>query len=123
MTNVSGETGRVFLHLRIRAAPGQRAALLAFLREATPLYERPGGIRMHLLESADAPDRFVEIVEYADGATFARDQERVHTDPELMATLARWRTLLAGAVDVETWIERDGWLRGGGIRGEQGTEQ
>ncbi len=107
----TGETGRVFIHLRIRAAPGQRAALLAFLREATPLYERPGGIRMHLLESADDPDRFLEIVEYADGAVYARDQERVRTDPELVATLTRWRTLLAGAVEVETWIDRSGWLR------------
>ncbi len=113
MANASDEAGRVFIHLRIRAAPGQRPALLSFLRGATPLYERPGGIRMHLLESADDPDRFVEIVEYADGATFARDQERVHGDPELVATLARWRTLLSGAVEVETWIERDGWLRDG----------
>lgn len=41
--------GRIDLHLRCRVVPGQREAFLAFLREAIPLYESPGGITVPLL--------------------------------------------------------------------------
>lgn len=41
--------GRIGLHLRIRVAPGRCDELLAFLREAIPFYERPGGIEVRML--------------------------------------------------------------------------
>lgn len=112
MSRAPSSPGPVLIHLRVRAAPGRRAELMAFLREATPFYERPGGIRMRLLESADDPDRFVEIVEYADGGAYARDQHRVASDPEMRGYLDRWRALLdGGAVEVETWLEVSERLR------------
>jgi quinol monooxygenase YgiN len=91
------------LHLRGRAAAGRRADLVAFLREAIPFYERPGGIRLRVLWDAADPDRFVEIVEYADQQTHDRDRERVDNDPQMSAYLRRWRSLLAEPPDVETY--------------------
>jgi quinol monooxygenase YgiN len=83
------------LHLGIRVLPGCREALLDFLREAVPFYESPGGIRVRLLESAEDPDRFIEVVEYADEASYAADQARVAEDATMIAFLERWRALLA----------------------------
>lgn len=94
---------RMFLHLRIRARPGARDALLSFLREAIPFYERPGGIRVSLLEDASDPDRFVEVVEYTDVVAFEADQARVKEDPEMGARLKRWRELLQGSPEVEVY--------------------
>lgn len=94
---------RMILHLRIRARPGARDALLSFLREAIPFYERPGGIRVSLFEDASDPDRFVEVVEYADAAGFEADQARVREDPEMGARLERWRELLQGSPEVEVY--------------------
>lgn len=75
---------------------------MAFLREAIPFYETPGGIRIRLLEDQDDPERLIEVVEYATILDYEQDQERVRTDPEMGAVLARWRALLADPPEVET---------------------
>ena len=83
------------LHLCGRVAPGRRADLVEFLREAIPFYESPGGIRVRLLWDIADPDRFVEVVEYADRETYDRDQARVTSDATMQDYLHRWRALLA----------------------------
>lgn len=91
------------LHLRIRLSPGGREAFLAFLREAIPVYESPGDIRVRLLQSNDDPDRFIEVVEYATESAYECDQHRVGHDPGMKALLARWRALLAEPPAVEVY--------------------
>jgi len=88
------------LHLRIRVAPGRRDDFFAFLRDAIPFYERPGGIRIRLLQMRDDPDCFIEVVEYRDRGAYEQDQVRVESDPAMKATLSRWRELLAEPVQV-----------------------
>ena len=91
------------LHLRGRVAPGRRADLVAFLGEAVPFYEQPGGIHVRLLWDVTDPDRFIEVMEYADQQTHDRDQIRVGSDPEMQGYLRRWRALLAEAPEVEVY--------------------
>lgn len=83
-----------------RVAPENRARLMEFLREAFPVYERPGGIRMALYESADDPGLLLELVAYADEPTYTQDQDRVENDPEMKALLTQWRTLVDGDIEV-----------------------
>jgi hypothetical protein len=78
-----------------RVSPEKRAGLLAFLREAFPVYERPGGVRMALYESVDDPGLLLELVAYATEEDYARDQERVERDPEM-----------------RSWLERAGYVPG-----------
>lgn len=94
---------RVDLHLRVRVKPGMRGAFLAFLREATPFYEAPGGIEVRLLQDMQDDHRFIELVLYEDEAAYARDQERVKSDPEMHVWLARWRALLVEPPAVEVY--------------------
>jgi quinol monooxygenase YgiN len=91
------------LHLRGCAAAGRRAELTAFLAEAIPFYEQPGGIRVRVLWDVGAPDRFIEIIEYADQAAHDRDRLRVEHDPRMREYLERWHTLLDGPPQVETY--------------------
>ncbi|HET9140777.1 putative quinol monooxygenase [Actinophytocola sp.] len=91
------------LHLRGRVAPGRREDLVAFLRQAIPFYERPGGIRVRLMWDVADPDRFIEVVEYADQQSHDDDQARVADDPEMSDYLRRWRELLAEPPQVETY--------------------
>jgi len=91
------------LHLRGRAAPGRRADLVEFLREAVPFYERPGGIHVRLLWDLTDPDRYIEVVEYVDRETYDRDQVRVAENPEMREYLRRWRALLAEPPQVEAY--------------------
>ena len=87
-----------------RLPPARRPDLLAFLGDAIPLYERPGGVRVGLYESADEPGLYLELVAYADAAAYATDQDRVEHDPEMIATLARFRAVLGGPAEVRRMI-------------------
>lgn len=91
------------LHLRLRVKPGAREAFFDFLREAIPYYESPGGIRIRLLHDRAHPDRFIELVEYADERAYLDDQQRVEHDPTMKGYLARWRELLAEPPVVEVY--------------------
>ncbi len=95
--------GRVELHLRCRVTPGRREEFFAFLREAIPFYESPGGIEVRLLQDAQDDHRFIELVIYDDVGAYVRDQARVADDPKMKAFLARWRMLLAEAPAVEVY--------------------
>ena len=96
-------TAVIELHLTGRAAPARRADLVAFLIEAIPFYEAPGGIRVRVLWAVADPDRFVEVVEYTDDATHDRDQQRVEGDPLMQEYLRRWGSLLDGPAEVRTY--------------------
>jgi len=95
--------GRIDLHLRCRVAAGKREEFLAFLREAIPFYESPGGITVRLLQDMSDDHRFIELVLYDDHAAYERDQQRVAGDPTMKAYLARWRGLLAEPPVVEVY--------------------
>lgn len=94
---------RIDLHLRIKVKAGRREELFAFLREATPFYESPGGIAIRLLEDASDDHRFIELVLYDDEVAYRRDQDRVEHDPTMKRYLARWRELLAEKPVVEVY--------------------
>jgi quinol monooxygenase YgiN len=94
---------RIDLHLRIRVQPGRRDEFLAFLREAIPFYESPGGIQIRLLQDLHDDHRFIELVLYDDQAAYQRDQVRVETDPAMRQYLARWRALLTEPPVVEVY--------------------
>jgi quinol monooxygenase YgiN len=91
------------LHLRLTVKLGRRDDFLAFLREATPYYESPGGIEIRLLQDFGDPHRFIEIVRYRDEATYLTDQHRVDADPRMREYIERWRSLLAQPPDVEVY--------------------
>lgn len=94
---------RIDLHLRLRVMPGRREEFLAFLREATPFYESPGGITIRLLQDMHDDHKFIELVLYDDEATYTQDQKRVAGDPAMGKLLARWRELLAEPPVVEVY--------------------
>ena len=74
----------VHLHLRLQTAGERRAELVAFLRDATPFYTAPGGIRLRLLERRGTPNEFLEIIEYDTNEHFLVDQTRVEDDPHMI---------------------------------------
>ena len=92
------------LHLRGTLAAGQRLGFDKFLAEAIPFYESPGGIRVRVLWNITDPNRFIEVIEYADQLTHDRDQLRVENDVQMKGLLERWRKLLDGPPVVETFM-------------------
>lgn len=95
--------GRIDLHLRVRIKPGRRDEFFAFLREAIPYYQSPGGIDIRLLEDLTDDHRFIELVLYDNHDVYERDQRRVESDPTMQSLLTRWRELLAEPPIVEVY--------------------
>lgn len=104
-------SGRVDLHLRIRVSRDKRAAFDAFLREAIPFYEAPGGIRVRLMEDEGDPTKLIEVVEYASEMKYLADRERVTNDTVMAGYLERWRALLDGPPVVEVYYEQEAGAR------------
>jgi len=84
----------VHLHLRLTVKPGRRDDFLAFLKEAIPYYESPGGIEIKLVQDFDNPHRFVEVVHYRDEAAYFADQHRVDADARMREYIEKWRSFL-----------------------------
>jgi len=91
------------LHLKCRVDPARRADFMAFLREAVPFYESPGGISVRVLQEVHDEHRFIEVVEYRDEAVYQQDQVRVASDPIMKSYLERWRQLLMESPVVEEY--------------------
>ena len=91
------------LHLRIQVKPDCLEAFRSFLREATPFYQEPGGIRVRLLKDYADPTRFIELMEYASEEAYLQDQRRVESDPQMRRYLKRWHSLLEHPPVVEVY--------------------
>lgn len=91
------------VHLRIQTEPDRCDPLFSFLRNAIPFYEAPGGVRIRLLRNVEDPTRFIEVVEYDSVEAFEKDEERLRHDDRMRGYLQTWRSLLSGAVEVETY--------------------
>jgi hypothetical protein len=95
----------MIIHLRGRVAEGRWGDLVSFLRMAIPFYEEPGGIHVRLLRDVEAPDAFIEVIEYETEESYTRDQRRVEGDPDMIARLEEWRGLLADSIEMQTLRE------------------
>jgi hypothetical protein len=92
----------VLLHFEVESA--RRGDLLRFFEKAREYYERPGGIRVRLLEHSERPGTFLELVEYENHRSYALDLERMASDPVMIGLLDEWRKLHRAPVVVETYL-------------------
>ena len=99
-------SGRVDLHLRIRVSREKRPAFDAFLREAIPFYEAPGGIRVRLVQDEVDPTSLIEIIEYASIDAYQTARRRAANEKEMHQRLVRWRELLDGKPEVVAYLEQ-----------------
>lgn len=87
----------------MRTIDGEGRSLTRFLREATPIYQEPGGIKVRLLRDRADRSHFIEVIEYERAHDYQRDQERIESDPDMIALLERWRSLLSEPIQVEVY--------------------
>ncbi len=85
-------------------SPEKRLALFRFMEEAIPFYEKPGGIRVKLYESADVPGTFLELVAYASRKIYEQDQYRIENDPEYRRVLSEWHKFFEGELKISRML-------------------
>lgn len=90
----------VILHLLIRVKPENLDAFRAYIRDAFPVFERGGDCRGAVYQDARDPERFDEVFYYRTEAAYQEGERGIREEPEQIALLARWRTLLEGPPEV-----------------------
>jgi len=95
------------LLLKFTAPSADPKQLLALVQAAKPFYEFFGGKSVRLLQNVDEPSRFTQVIEYETDADNEINRQKLASDPRWQASLAMWRSVVSGAVDVEVYRDAD----------------
>jgi hypothetical protein len=77
--------------------------LLAMVKATAPFFEAFGNAQVRLLQNVDDPARFIHEIEYDAHETLELNRQRIASDPRFQAYIQTWRSLLAGAVEVDVY--------------------
>ena len=96
-------TARRVLHVRFTLAGGDPQQLLAMMQAAAPFWQAFGGMQMTLLQNADDPSRFVQVIVYETPAALEANRQQMAGDLRVQAYLRAMRTLVPGAVEIDVY--------------------
>ena len=100
MGDPKDEVLRRVLQMKMRAL-GDPAQVL--MRSAAPFYRALGGTKVRFLQNVDDPAQFCIEIEYEASAAVEMNRQKVSSDPMIRTFLTGWRTLLAGAADIDVY--------------------
>ncbi|MBS0247126.1 MAG: hypothetical protein JSR61_10935 [Proteobacteria bacterium] len=96
------ETLHRVLQMKIRAL-GEPAQVLALVQSTAPFYRALGGTQVRFLQNVDDPAQFVIEVEYEANAALEVNRQKISSDPMVRTFLQGWKTLLAGAAEMDVY--------------------
>jgi len=96
------ETLHRVLQMKIRAL-GEPAQVLALVQSTAPFYRALGGTQVRFLQNVDDPAQFVIEVEYEANAALEINRQKISSDPMVRTFLQGWKTLLAGAAEMDVY--------------------
>ncbi|KQY97976.1 hypothetical protein ASD45_18495 [Pseudolabrys sp. Root1462] len=96
------ETMHRVLQMKIRAL-GEPAQVLALVQSTAPFYRALGGTQVRFLQNVDDPAQFVIEVEYEANAALEVNRQKISSDPMVRTFLQGWKTLLAGAAEMDVY--------------------
>ncbi len=99
------QTIRRILQFKFALPAANSAHFVSLLKAASPFYEAFGGSRVRLLQNVDDPTRYLHEIEYETHEAIELNRQRVASDPRVQAYLQAWRTLVAGAVEIDVYQE------------------
>ena len=75
----------------------------AMIKASTPFLEAFGNAQVRLLRNVDDPARFIHEIEYETNEEFELNRQRIASDPRFQTYVQTWRSLLAGAVEIDVY--------------------
>jgi hypothetical protein len=92
------------LHIKIKApSPDATGVLATMMKNAAPLYQAFGDVRVRLPRNADDQTRFLQVVEYQADEAVERSRQKFPSDPMTLNFVQPWRALFPGAVEVDVY--------------------
>jgi hypothetical protein len=96
---------RRVLHIRFTMPNADAAHIAAMVKAAAPFYQAFGDARVRLLQNADDPAKFTQVIEYDTPESFEKDRQNIASDARVQAYLQAWRAMFPGAVEVDVFKE------------------
>src|SRR5262249_41308711 len=102
---MAGEKVVRTLHVRFMLPAADPAQLSAMIKSAMPFYEFFATTRVRLLQNADDPGRFVQVIDYETDQAGEINRQRIASDPRMQGFIQAWRAMLPGAVEIDVYEE------------------
>ena len=94
---------RRILHLRFTLPAADPAQVAAMMKAMAPFYEMFGGMRVRLLQNADDPAKFVQVIDYEMSESLEANRQQMASDPRVQSYVQAWRAMVAGAVELDVY--------------------
>jgi hypothetical protein len=108
MSNDAAKTHRI-LHVKIRTPSPDAAKLVAtMMKNAAPLYQAFGDVRIRLLRNVDNQVQFLQVIEYQADQAIEQSRQKLASDPVTQNIVQAWRVLFPGAVEVDVYEDVTG---------------
>jgi hypothetical protein len=103
MSTDAAKTNRI-LHVKIRTPSSDAMKVLAsMMKNAAPLYQAFGDVRVRLLRNADNHAQFIQVIEYQVDQAVELSRQKLSSDPITQNFVQTWRSLFPGAVEVDVY--------------------
>ena len=93
------------LHLKFTVPGAGSEQLLAMMRAAAPFYQLFGNASFRLLQNADDPTKFIQVIEYETPEALELNRQSLASDMRFQAYMQAWRAMLPGALEVDVYQE------------------
>jgi len=100
-----GVTVKRTLHFKFRMPAADPNQLASIMKASAPFYQFFSGARMRLLQNADDPGQFIQVIEYETPEIVEVNRQRIAGDPRFQTYLQAWRAFLPGAVEIDVYQE------------------
>jgi hypothetical protein len=98
-----GPKVRRVLHMRFTVPSANPKDLLSLLEAGRPFVEMFGGTAVQLLQNADDPSRFIQVIEYETDQELEKSRQMFASDARFQSMLQTWRTMLPGGVEFDVY--------------------
>jgi len=100
------------LHVKFTLPGADAQQLHTMMQAAAPFYQAFGGGPMKLLQHADNPARFIQVIEYETQASLEQSRQQIASDTNVQAYVQAIRTFVPGAVEVDIYRDVGGEAEG-----------
>lgn len=99
---------RRILHFRFSVPAADPAQVVAMMKALAPFYEMFGGMRVRLLQNADDPSKFIQVIDYETPEAMEANRQQIASDPRVQGYLQAWRAMVPGAVELDVYRDVTG---------------
>jgi hypothetical protein len=93
------------LHLKFTLPGADSEQLSSLMRSAAQFFQMFGKAHFRLLQNADDPTRFIQVIEYETPASFELNRQSIASDARFQVYLQAWRSMLPGALEIDVYLE------------------